>query len=326
MFYKKKSKKEKQAFYEDYLRAKDFEENGQYEEIARELENEQEGVKHPAALLLDSSLIIQTKNKKHNCKVIQCGDTIQLYMFENVRLRRDKNLDPIKPYDINYLFKKENLERKNDLKVIEKKNIDRAKFEMQRLVKTNEKYFTTFITLTFADNITSIHEANKCFNSFRTYIKRLKSDFKYVCVPEFQKRGAVHYHLLTNIDYNDFSLLSQNEKKIWSKKSNHWEVFRTLKSWNKGFSEVKELTDINVVAYISKYMTKDIDNRLFACRRYFHSRNLDLPRETLIDLSDLREWFSYQYFMQNTKLVYSKNYVDYYGNNVSFYEYKKESF
>lgn len=63
-----------------------------------------------------------------------------------------------------YLVKKENL---NKERKIELKNILRSKFQLQRLVKSNEDIFKTFITLTFADNIQDIAKANKCFKNWR---------------------------------------------------------------------------------------------------------------------------------------------------------------
>jgi len=91
----------------------------------------------------------------------------------------------------------------------------RSKFQLQRLVKANESEFKTFITLTFVENITCVEQANIMFDNWRRSIKRVKSDFKYVCVPEFQKRGAVHYHLLTNLDIkNDYNIITLQKGKL----------------------------------------------------------------------------------------------------------------
>ena len=38
------------------------------------------------------------------------------------------------------------------------------------------------------------------------------------------------------------------------------------------------MKDINIIGYLSKYMTKDIDNRLFGKRRYLYSQNLVKPK------------------------------------------------
>ena len=320
-----------------------------------------EYLKRPATLLLDSSLIFQTNYKKYTHKIIKIGDYYQIYDYNKISLKKDKNLEKIKyqcnikstpnNFDIpdivtqeyqkyinNPLYKKSRVEgelkhidippkiktKENQLKTIDIKNINRAKFEIQRLVKANINEFKTFITLTFAENIKDIEQANKKFNSFKTYIKKLKNDFKYVCVPEFQKRGAVHYHLLTNIDYTDFNLLSKEEKKIWNPSSKKWHVGRNIKGWNSGFSQVKNLQGIEVIGYITKYITKDIDNRLWGKRRYLHSRNLITPKVSYIDINNIEDFRRYVDITNNSILIYTSTYKNIYEETVDFLEYKKE--
>lgn len=52
-----------------------------------------------------------------------------------------------------------------------------------------------FLTLTFEDNLTDPKEAQRRFNSFWSNVGR-KTFGAYLRVIEFQRRGAVHYHLL----------------------------------------------------------------------------------------------------------------------------------
>lgn len=62
--------------------------------------------------------------------------------------------------------------------------------------------YDKFFTLTFAENKTDVKDCNYIFMKF---IQRLKykfgKDIKYLAVIEFQQRGAVHYHVLSNIPY-----------------------------------------------------------------------------------------------------------------------------
>lgn len=276
------------------------------------------GITNPP-LLLDSSLIIQTNKYLTKIKLIKCGDFYQVYYYKDYKQVTDKELEKVEdsPLDIDNLFKKENYNKKNDKKVIEYKNIMRSNFQLQRLVKANKDKFKTFITLTFKDNVVDIAYANKKFNTWRTKISSIKKDFVYVCVPEFQKRGAVHYHLLTNLDIEkDINLILQQENK-----KNCYDV----KYWRYGFSSVFPLIDINVVGYISKYMTKDIDNRLYGRNRYLSShKGLEYPRELHIDLENKKQ---YQYFIDvvsSCSLVYEKEYLDYFGSTIQFKEYSLE--
>lgn len=189
----------------------------------------------------------------------------------------------------------------------------RSKFQLQRLVKANEPDFKTFITLTFAENIKSIEQANIMFDNWRRSIKRVKPEFKYVCVPEFQKRGAVHYHLLTNLDIkSDINIIELQKGK---------EKMYDVKYWNKGFSSVFNLENMNVVGYITKYMNKNIDNRLFGKRRYLYSRNLIQPVTSYIDLSNIYEFKQYIEILGYDK-IYEKDYLDSFGEVIEFKEYK----
>lgn len=305
-----------------------------------------EPTKHPGTLLLDSSLISATNYKYRTIKIIQCGDYYQVYHYKDSQLVSDKDVEELndKNYDVNlftpspeeedikitdtdFLHKKENSSRQNELKFIEYKNIQRSKFELQRLVKSNEDIFKTFITLTFAENITSVEQANKKFAIWRTKIKSIFKEFSYICVPEFQKRGAIHYHLLTNIEinklYNNIELIynQENSNNIIEhfKYKNQYDV----KYWSYGFSSVFPMKDINVVGYLSKYMTKDIDNRLWGKRRYLYSMNLKRPSVMYIDLIRDQDFFTYLDVINKCDINYSKSYKTTMGSDIEFTEYKK---
>ena len=286
--------------------------------------------------LLDSSLISRTNYSGHTIKVIQCGEHFQVYKYSEEHYKKNKKSekiidkkmdsnfrniiygkDDIKDIDTDNLHKEKNSIKKDELKEIEYKNIMRSKFQLQRIVKANESDFKTFITLTFAENITSIEEANQMFDNWRRSIKRIKSDFKYVCVPEFQKRGAVHYHLLTNLDIkkdNNIIILQKGKDKMYD-----------VKYWNKGFTSVFNLDNMNVVGYITKYMNKTIDNRLFSKRRYLYSRNLIHPVVSYINLSNIYEFKQYIEILGYDK-IYEKDYLDNFGEVIEFKEYKKVNF
>lgn len=273
---------------------------------------EAKGVKQLSASLLDSSLITPTRLKTYYFKIIDCGNYKQVYFFNKLKVKNDKNLE--KSIDNCMIFKTENLKRKNDLKFIEYKNILRSKINLQRLVKCNENIFKTFITLTFADNISDVDIANKKFRYWVDSVRRIYKDFAYICVPEFQKRGAVHYHLLTNLDIKknkDIILKQENKKNMYD-----------VRFWNNGFTSVFPMKNMNVVGYISKYMTKDIDNRLFGRRRYLYTQNLITPKEYIIDYNNEKELKQILNIINNGEIKYKKQYLDYYGDEINFVEYK----
>ena len=124
--------------------------------------------------------------------------------------------------------------------------------------------YDKFFTLTFAENETDVKECNL---KFKNFIKRLKykftKDLKYLAVVEFQERGAVHYHVLSDIPY-----IPQRELQDL---------------WGYGFVFINAITHVdNVGAYVVKYMTKDTtDLRLQGLKAYLHSTNLKKPEQII---------------------------------------------
>lgn len=160
-------------------------------------------------------------------------------------------------------------------------NLSRSRKLVIDLAYENQKLWKSFLTLTFSENIKDIDIANQCFNSWLTVLRRYFSDFAYLCVPEFQKRGAVHYHLLSNLEVGGPLLPVQNEKK----------KMYDVKFWRYGFTSAFDLKladdRFNVSLYVCKYLYKDIDDRLFSRKKVMHSRNLQLPKVAITSRSNV---------------------------------------
>lgn len=275
--------------------------------------------------LLDSRLITRTKIKKYNIKVVECGDYIQVYHYPTTKYlsKKKDNTDlELKKIKVDKLFVNDKpttileTEQKID-NTIETRNIIRSKLSCQRLAKSNHTIWETFITLTIADNVQDIKKANNMLHNFTRQVRRVKKDFSYIAIPEFQKRGAIHYHLLTNISIDD-------DKLIYNQADNSY--FKHVKYWNEGFTDIEIIKgDIKkIIGYVSKYMTKDIDNRLFGYRRYLYSQNLSKPKESYIDDTDSKEFDFYKKRIQNKELIYQSNYINPFDESeVSFFEFIK---
>ena len=93
---------------------------------------------------------------------------------------------------------------------------------MSDVAVANQNEWQSFITLTFKENITDLDEANAKFNIYVTQMRRacdrLGFKFKYVGVPEFQERGCVHYHLVTNVKLNHVYEHHYTTKKLGTEK------------------------------------------------------------------------------------------------------------
>ena len=274
--------------------------------------------------LLDSKLITETFLKEYDIKFVDCGELYQVYYYQNKKTvttkKDDIDLNLRKLQIKSFMDNEEQKETKTELKdgnKVEDRNIIRSKLSCQRLAKANSKIWETFITLTIAENEQNIENANKMLHSFTVQIRRIKKDFAYIAIPEFQKRGAIHYHLLTNISIDD-------DKLIYSQEDNP--KFKHIKYWNKGFTSIEPLKgDIKkVVGYISKYMTKDIDDRLFGHRRYLYSQNLATPKESYINSDSEQDYNFFTKKIQDKKLIYENVYINPYDNSkVTFLEFQK---
>lgn len=172
---------------------------------------------------------------------------------------------------------------------IREDSLNRSYSNLIDLAIMNHKDFKSFITLTFSENITDLTFANSEFNKWTTKVKRVFKDFSYLCVPEFQKRGAVHYHLMTNLDTS----VHDNIISLQDGTDNMYDV----KYWNNGFTSVFDLklTDDNfsVALYLGKYFWKDIDSRLFGRRKIMSSRNLKKPEVLKFDSKEVEKLEKY---------------------------------
>jgi hypothetical protein len=150
-------------------------------------------------------------------------------------------------------------------------NLSRTKTMILDYAANNEWH--SFVTLTFGDNITDKEKANKIFNNYITKINRYlktigQAPIKYLGLPETQKRGSIHYHLLTNIKSGSELIPLQNKPlKLWNKETKKYTVieYYNLKYWNNGFSSSYnlDLTDENFspTKYMMKYLYKDIKTK-----------------------------------------------------------------
>ena len=141
-----------------------------------------------------------------------------------------------------------------------KKTAQRARSTVRTYANANP-HLNKFLTLTFALNITDL---NFAYYELDKFIKRLKSRYKtisYISVVEFQKRGAIHFHILCDLPYVDLNELA--------------------KIWTNGYVKINKIDNIdNVGAYITKYMTKEnVDERLANRKCYTMSKNLNKPIE-----------------------------------------------
>ncbi len=199
------------------------------------------------------------------------GNTLEFYEYE-------------KPIFYNFTISRReesnHNEQKKDKDDNQESSRDRSRQRSKKMIKRlvysnfgmwhnaiNKPYVSKSLTLTFRDNILTPKEGNPRFTLF---VKRLnyilfkskKSIIQYLVVIEFQpESGRVHYHaLLFNLPYI---------KRII-------DVFN--QTWDQGYLWIKKTGNERKTAnYITKYITKENDDRLIGEKSYFRSRGLKHP-------------------------------------------------
>lgn len=167
-------------------------------------------------------------------------------------------------------------------------NLTRTRNTLIEYVSENANDLHSFITLTFAENITDINEANKMFHAFIVMCRRKYPNFKYIGVPEYQKRGAVHFHILTNLVCG-IDIPKREIKKTYNKeKGKYFEMeYYDIPYWNHGYSTAFDIdmadSNFNIALYLTKYLYKDIDQRLWGHKKILKSNNLRSPKKYFIE-------------------------------------------
>lgn len=124
------------------------------------------------------------------------------------------------------------------------------------------------LTLTFKESTIDRKYTNYEFMKFIQCLKYeiREKEFEYIGVEEKQKRGAIHYH----VTFFDLPFIKANKLKDL---------------WSHGNIKVNKINiDDGLSSYLSKYITKDLDNgRNKKEKRYLSSKGLMKPLEYFND-------------------------------------------
>lgn len=135
------------------------------------------------------------------------------------------------------------------------------------------------LTLTYRENLTDFAQASADLSRFVRKVKKALPDWRYVAVPEKQKRGAWHWHLAV-IGRQDVTLL----RSIW------------LSIVGKGNIDVqppprgKKNPRMAIVGYLCKYLSKGFEegHRELNGHRYRASQGICIPAESIEIPQDAR--------------------------------------
>ena len=198
--------------------------------------------------------------------------------YQSIEPKGQLNFETIQEYE----EKKNKLDRKYAPKLENAvRSMNRSKNNLKDILQCNE--FNFFVTLTFDKNKIDRLDDNKTRKIFTQWVSNIQRDLPnliYVAVPEYHKKGGLHFHLLIGgVTAEDLGLV--NSGKVVKSSRCKGQIIYNVSKWNrKGFSTATEILDNNAVKfYLSKYLTKSkVDPRFFGKKRFYVSRNIKRPQ------------------------------------------------
>ena len=221
-------------------------------------------------------------------KVIRYGGYVDISVYEKPLLRGYT----VKKSTGRVFKKTDTEEKKTDF------SIHRAKTKIRRIVNANPE-LNKFATLTFADWTNIFEHQNKnldfeyignprniaeCNDAFRKFALRaeysMEQKLHYICIPELQKNGNVHYHVLYDLPFLNTSKLAS--------------------IWKAGFVKINRIDNVsNVGAYVGKYLSKENTKDSLANKKTFsYSSGLKQPfeiPEANLEKMELKQEKEYHY-------------------------------
>lgn len=252
-------------------------------------------------------------------KVISSGNVLEVYEYERqpVKVERKRKEEQYNAYEKMLLDKKGVIDPKAWIhekpdKVHErrKQTLRDSRNLVRRLALMNFSAGDTFLTLTYAENMQDIEQGDKDFKKFVQRFKYKYGDVKYIAVREFQKRGAIHFHVICDMKLEN---PSESDIRLFEKEMG-------VNVWGHGFVDAKVLGEVdNVGAYLIKYMTKDISVEAFKGRKsYLCSKGLERPVEYK---GKEAEEIVRVYELQKKNPVYANSYISEYLGTIQYTEF-----
>lgn len=233
--------------------------------------------------------------KEYNTKMIETPTTLEIweYLSEPVvySITDDKETNN-KNGNIESVIEKKKPDVKQEYDAIKRKqkHYEQMRWEISRIIDCNFDDNTKFMTLTFKENIQDVKYTNV---EFKKFIKRLnyylynekKQKLKYLAVWEKQKRGTIHYHII----FFELPFINIDELQ---------------RIWGNGFVKINKIdvdSKDNRGRYVSKYFSKDIDEKDYKQKAFFKSQNLKKP---IVIRKNVKNWYD----TTNKNVVYTKLY------------------
>lgn len=145
---------------------------------------------------------------------------------------------------------------------------DQKAENIRRLIEINfQNDNSIFVTLTFAEEPTTVEDANCIFKKFVRQLKRKYDNLLYVAVLEKGEQGRFHYHAIFNIKYSNIA-----EADI-------------IKAWKWGNEvDVQNVYDFKHLGFYITKSSNSVNDELYRKRRFLHAK--ELKKEIIVQSWD----------------------------------------
>lgn len=214
----------------------------------------------------------------YNVKVIEYRTGVQVRVYEKAVKEERWNCD-----EWGEIPEPKEREQKDDAEIDRDRSLrvsaDRSLNMVYKYARAN--VWEWFFTLTFnPEKVDSFNyeEVTEKLSKWLNNMRRACPEMKYLVVPEKHKSGRYHFHgLFANVDELRFADSGHKDE------AGH--VIYNVSNYSLGFSTATRVQDTaRASSYLSKYITKDLTEGTFGKKRYWASRNLDMPMEYIMEI------------------------------------------
>lgn len=215
---------------------------------------------------------------KYNVKVTEYNNEIQLTVYSSYIHRTDEEVK--NEISEHYVVNSEQLPAfdeqsiKARIKASEVRSKRRSKQNIYQICRANEwDYFATF---TFSKNRYDYEECKKKLQYFLNNFSKRKAHLEYLVVPEQHADGAWHFHALIKADLSKYLVSGWRSGRY------------QLPEFTYGINEIEPVRDTQRVSmYITKYITKELQDTLKNKHRYFYTRGLKKGIESFFEVVNI---------------------------------------
>lgn len=245
-------------------------------------------------------------------------------MAYNLKVKRYLDCTQIRYYTNNV---KEGQKRKEKDITESAKQTEQQKIEVNRCSGSRSKQtifdiircnkWEWFVTLTFDRTKIDSSNYDDVVRAVSSWVKYMKAyyapDLQYLFVPELHK-DKKHFHVHGLIaDTGSIKFINSGHVIAGDNIYN-------MPNWQYGFTTASQVKDTHrLSSYISKYITKDLDQRLKGRKRYWRSKNLNVPEEETYSLTadqydsllgSLTKNMTYSKTINNPKACYTETILE----------------